>query len=218
MSESGLKRKWKSLKPKAPFLHIGLWYIASLRESHVMKYLKYLCLFFLLWFLIHTACILVDGFTDENARADVGVIFGNTVYPDGTLSPRLKARLDRGVALYQDSLLKIIVVSGGLGNEGYYEGTKMFEYLISQHIPREKIIVDNAGNNSEATVANVKKLGLANLSITVITQYHHISRAKLAFKKNGFKVVYGAHADFFELRDFYSIAREFVGYYKYLIL
>ncbi|RAV99510.1 YdcF family protein [Pseudochryseolinea flava] len=182
-----------------------------------MRYLKYTLIVLVTWFAIHTLCILIDGFTDDNVRADVGVIFGNTVHPDGTLSPRLQARLDRGLKLYQDSLVNILMVSGGLGKEGHFEGTKMFEYLVSKGVPEENIIIDNEGNNSNATVHNVQKLIVDVKSVTVVSQYHHISRAKLAFRKNGFTRVYGAHADFFELRDFYSIAREFVGYYRYLL-
>ena len=161
--------------------------------------------------------MLIDGFTDDHTKADVGVIFGNTVFPDGSLSPRLQARVDRGLKLYQDSLVKKLMVSGGLGREGHYEGTKMFEYLVSKGVPEKDIIVDNEGNNSEATVMNVKKLDFEIKSVTVVSQYHHIFRAKMAFRKNGFLEVYGAHADYFEWRDFYSIVREFVGYYKYLM-
>jgi vancomycin permeability regulator SanA len=112
-------------------------------------------------------------------------------------------------------LIDTIVVSGGLGKEGHYEGTKMAEYLVSNGVPKENIIIDNEGNTTAATAENVKRLNKNFPSVTVITQYHHISRAKLAFRKNGFQQVYGAHADFFEWRDLYSIVREFVGYYKY---
>ena len=104
------------------------------------------------------------------------------------------------------------------GKEGHYEGTKMSDYLIKKGIPESKIIIDNAGITTEATATNVSKMNLKINSVTVISQYYHISRAKLAFKNNGFDKVYGAHANYFELRDFYSLIREFAGYYKYLAM
>jgi len=178
---------------------------------------KYLIVVFLAWFIIHTTIIVIDGISDERIPADVGVILGNTVNADGTLSERLKKRCDKGIELYKDSLVKRIIVSGGLGKEGYYEGTKMCEYLVSHGVPKEKIVIDNQGNTTEETATNVKNLKLPIHSVTVISQYYHISRCKLAFKNCGFKNVYGAHAEYVEWKDLYSFLREFVGYYKYLL-
>lgn len=179
--------------------------------------IKYLIVFAITWFLVHTVFIIFDGLNDENKKSDIGVVFGNTVNADGSLSERLRKRLDKSIGLYRDSVISLICVSGGLGKEGYYEGTKMAEYLIANGIPKDKIITDNQGNTTEATAENVRDMDLKSVSVTVITQYHHISRAKLAFRKNGFTKVYGAHAEYFEIRDFYSIIREFLGYYKYLL-
>ena len=184
-------------------------------SRRIIKRLIYL---FLLWFGIHQVVIITDGLTDENSKADIAVIYGNTVHEDGTLSERLKARLDRGIQLYNDSLTEVLFVSGGLGKEGFYEGDKMQEYLIQEGIPAEKIVVDNKGNNTKQTTFNfIKKFGKEK-SVIVVSQYHHISRAKLAFRKAGIKNVSGAHCDYFELRDFYACIREFFGYYSYLLI
>ncbi len=183
-------------------------------SRRIIKRLIYL---FLLWFGIHQIVVITDGLTDENSKADIAVIYGNTVNVDGTLSERLKARLDRGIQLYNDSLADVLFVSGGLGKEGFYEGDKMQEYLIQQGIPAEKIVVDNNGSNTKQTTINfIKKFGKEK-NVVVVSQYHHISRAKLAFRKAGVKNVTGAHCDYFELRDFYACIREFFGYYSYLL-
>lgn len=171
----------------------------------------------ILWFSIHTLLILIDGLNDERIKSDVGIIFGNKVNPDGSLSERLKRRLDKGLELYNDSTIRLIFVSGGLGKEGFYEGTKMYEYLVEKGVPESRIIVDNFGNTTKATAVNLQKLNLDADSILVVSQYYHISRAKLALKNEGFKKVNGVHAEYFEVRDLYSIIREFAGYYKYLM-
>lgn len=67
---------------------------------------KYISLFLTLWLITHTISILIDGFNDEIGKAEVAVILGNTVNEDGSLSPRLKARLDKGLELYKDSVVK----------------------------------------------------------------------------------------------------------------
>ncbi len=169
------------------------------------------------WFCIHTVMIIADGLTDEREPSDVGIILGSTVNADGTLSERLTARLDKGVDLYKDSVVGMLVVSGGLGKEGFYEGTKMAEYLVAQGVPAGKITIDNAGVTTAATARNCRTMDLKANSVTIISQYFHISRTKLAFKNEGYTDVKGVHAQYFELRDVYSIVREFFGYYKYLI-
>ncbi len=181
------------------------------------KKIKVIIYAFLLWFVIHQLVIITDGLNDENTKTDIAVIYGNTVHENGTISERLKARLDRGIELYQDSSVKTLFVSGGLGKEGFYEGDKMQEYLIQKGIPAEKIVVDNNGINTKQTTLNFIKQFGKDKSITIVSQYYHISRAKLAFRKNGIKNVSGAHCNYFEIRDFYSCIREFFGYYSYLL-
>lgn len=92
------------------------------------KVFKYLSVIIFSWFTVHTICIILDGINDDHIQSDAGVILGNKVNPDGTLSERLEKRCDKGIELFKDSLVKILIVSGGLGKEGYYEGTKMSEY------------------------------------------------------------------------------------------
>lgn len=168
------------------------------------------------WFLIHTFFIVADGSVDEREKGDVGVILGSTVNADGTLSERIRKRLDKGVQLYRDSLIGL-VVSGGLGKEGFYEGTKKAEYLRAQGVPENKIIIDNAGITTAATARNFRRMNLKPGSVIVVSQYFHISRTKLAFRNEGYAHVKGVHADYFEARDLYSIIREFFGFYKYLL-
>jgi vancomycin permeability regulator SanA len=162
--------------------------------------------------------IIYDGLTDEIVASDVAVILGNKVNEDGSLSPRLKARLDKGLELYQDSIVKTLFVSGGIGKENQPEGTRMAEYLIAKGVMKDAVVIDDFGNNTRYTVENVRNRLTNQRSIIVVTQYHHITRSKLAFKQGGFNEVYGAHAEYFEWRDFYSCFREFFAFYKYLWL
>jgi len=185
-----------------------------LKMKQVVRYFL-ICLF--AWFLIHEIFIIVDGLNDGTDKSEVAVIFGNTVNADGTISDRLKARLDRGLKLYNDSLVKTINVSGGLGIEGYLEGTKMAEYLELKGVLKKDITVDNEGNNSKLTAINFAKSHSSTKSVTLVSQFYHISRAKLAFKKVGIENVKAVHCNYYELRDIYSLIREFPAYYKYLL-
>lgn len=172
-----------------------------------------------IWFIIHTTFTIIDGLNDELEHADAAVVLGNKVEVDGQPSERLKARLDRAAELYDGGYFTFIIVSGGMGKEGFDEAKVMKSYLIDNGVPEEIIKEDNNGYNSYMTGQNASKMmdELELDSVMVITQYFHVSRTKLAFRKMGIKEVFSAHAKIFEFRDIYSIVREFPAYYKYLL-
>jgi vancomycin permeability regulator SanA len=185
------------------------------------KWRKYaaILLVFPLWFLIHTIYIVADGLTDEIAKTDVAVVLGNTVEPSGKPSERLKARLDKAVELYEKNLVGKIIVSGGFGVEGFEEADVMRDYLVSRGVSESDIILDRDGYDTHKTAVNTRAIMQANgfQSVTIVSQYFHITRTRLAFQKAGIENIYAAHAEYFELRDIYSILREFTGFYTYAL-
>ncbi len=169
----------------------------------------------LIWFLGHIVYITIDGLTKNEKNADIGVILGNKVNEDGALSERLEKRLECGLNLYRNGQVKRLIVSGGLGKEGFYEGDKMKEYLIKKNVPDSLVIIDNFGNNTLATVNNTIRLkdSLKFESLIIVSQYFHLTRTKMLFREQGFKNVSSVSPKYFEFRDFYSLFREFVAYY-----
>ena len=166
-----------------------------------------------------TAIALVaDGLTDNPKPADVAIVFGSKVEPNGRPSARLRARLDAGAALYHQALAKDIIVSGGFGKEGYDEAVVMKQYLVDSGIPADRIVVDSHGDNTLLTAQNAALIMKDRnaTSAIIVSQYFHISRARLALKRCGVSTVTSVHAKCFEPRDFYSIAREVAAYYAYL--
>jgi vancomycin permeability regulator SanA len=176
---------------------------------------KLIIIAFLVWLMGHSIYTTFDGLTDKGYKSDIAVILGNKVNEDGTLSERLTKRLKCGLSLYKNGRVKKIIVSGGLGKEGFYEGNKMKDFLISNHVPDSVIIVDNYGNNTIATINNTLRLkdSLKFKSIIVVSQYFHLTRTKMLFRKHGFNNVSSVSPNYFEVRDLYSLLREFGAYY-----
>ena len=170
------------------------------------------------WFFIHCGYLLVDGFNSPIDKSDVAVVLGNKVEPNGQPSPRLKARLDAALELFQQGKTNNIIVSGGHGKEGFYEADKMKEYLVEQGVPDSLIIVDNKGDNTLKTAINTQAICKAKgyKSVTVVSQWFHITRTKQMLKGSGL-VVDSAAPGYFEWRDFYAVTREFVAFYAYLL-
>jgi vancomycin permeability regulator SanA len=158
--------------------------------------------------------IVLDGLSDDVQLSDVGVVLGSKVMLDGTPSDRLRARLDRAAELYGQGAFKYIIVSGGTGVEGFSEAQVMADYLAGQRaVPRSAIVLDEHGENTEATARNSAALMRAQglTSALVVTQYFHISRSRYALRCAGIQTVRSAHARFFEARDVYSTAREVIA-------
>ena len=172
------------------------------------------------WVAVHTLLITLDGLQDNQQHADIAIILGNKVNEDGTLSERLAQRLACGLALYRSGRVPRLLVSGGLGKEGFLEGTKMRYYLRAHGVPDTVIVVDNAGNNTQQTVRNTVRLQpvLRFQRVLVVSQFYHLSRTKMLFRQAGFTKVSGASPVYFEWRDVYSLLREFVAYYQALLL
>lgn len=170
-------------------------------------------------FILGAVLIVADGLRDDIHPADVAVVLGNTVERDGRPSARLRARLDKAVELYRGGLFRHIIVSGGVGVEGFNEAEVMKSYLISQGVPEGRIVADGGGLTTSLTARNAARLMQEQgwQSALVISQYFHIPRTRLAVESCGVRPVYSAHAEYFELRDVYSIAREVIGYGAYLV-
>ncbi|NLW47384.1 MAG: YdcF family protein [Firmicutes bacterium] len=184
------------------------------------QFLKTIVILCVAWFGIHIGLIIFDGLNDNLNKADLGIVLGNKVDNNGQPSNRLKSRLDKAVELYHKGFFRYIIVSGGIGKEGFDEAEVMRDYLINNRIPSKVIIIDSRGKNTYLTAINSKLImeSFGFKSALIITQYYHVTRTRLAFSKVGIEKVFSAHADFFELRDIYSLLREFFGYYKYILL
>lgn len=170
-------------------------------------------------FLLATATLVLAGLNDKLAPADVIVVPGNTILPDGTPSPRLEARLDAALKQFQEHRAPRILVSGATGKEGFDEAAAMARYLQSRGVPDGAIIEDNQGWTTDATARNAAALMRKHgwKTAMVATQYFHVPRFRLALERSGISVSGNVHAPYFELRDLYSIPRETVGYAVYFI-
>lgn len=173
----------------------------------------------LLSLLAAVSALVLDGFTDDLFKADAALVLGNSVFPDGTLSPRLRGRVERGMELYKSGLVPKIVVSGGLGKEGHYEGTTMAAWLVAHGVPEQDVVIDNEGINTAASAKNFAAICDAHDfgSVIVVSQFFHISRCRLALKQAGVEQIGTAHSRVYGGRDVYATLREVVAYGKYAI-
>lgn len=173
------------------------------------------------WAAVHLTAISVDGCHDEVvATADVAVVLGNRVTPGGIPSPRLLRRLERAVDLYRAGTVARVIVSGGQDPGSPHEADVMRTVLLAAGVPDAAIVVDRGGVDTHHTARFTRDYMRAHglTSAIAVSQFYHLSRCKLALRRFGVPAVYAAHAALeFELRDPWSMGRELVGYYAYLL-
>jgi vancomycin permeability regulator SanA len=171
------------------------------------------------FFAVSTIAIVWDGVTDELQRADVALVMGAKVKTDGTPSHRLTARLDTAADLFERGYFEYLIVSGGLGWEGYDEAQVMAAYLVDHGVPEARIFIDSGGTDTFMTARNASRIMRTNdmHSVLVITQYFHVPRTKLTLKRFGVTPVYSVNATYWGLRDLLYIPREVMAYYYYLL-
>ena len=172
-----------------------------------------LCL--LLFFVGMVTFITVDGLTNTSTPCELGVVLGNKVHPSGRMSVALRKRMEQAMVVWNGGLVDRLMVSGGLGKEGHDEAIVMRDYLLKMGVPRDKIIVDSQGLDTRLTSLHAKETGAE--SVIVITNYFHISRAKLACRQAGIPVVHGSAPIYFHWTNLWSVPREVIGWWAYLL-
>ena len=112
------------------------------------------------------------------------IVLGNKVELSGEPSKRLQYRLNKSYELFQSGMGQKIIVSGGIGKEGFDEAKVMASYLIEKGVPTEKIIRDNEGNTTYDSALNCRSiLNDSNAqSVIVVSQYFHLLRSKIALR------------------------------------
>ncbi len=163
------------------------------------------------------ALIAYDGLHDRLGKADVGVVLGNKVEPNGEPSLDLATRLDEAADLYRRGYFPTVIVSGGVGPGNYDEPAAMRAYLMRQGVPDAAIVLDRGGVNTRATAADsarwMRARGVSR--VLVVSQFYHLSRSRLAFERCGVRTVYTAHGRRFSSRDVFGLGRDTVGYLVY---
>jgi len=127
---------------------------------------------------------------DEARQADIIVIMGAAEYR-GRPSPVLKARLDHGLDLWRRKLAPRILTTGGRGGDPVFtEGEVGRNYLMSQNVPPEAIVVEpEAESTAQSISATAEIMRRMNLhSCLMVTDGYHVYRAKRMLQEHGVTV------------------------------
>lgn len=188
-----------STKAPLPFsLIMFVIFVVISASTHFMhayksKPVEYVVAFLivLLWLVLFPlAQIELFGRTNYETKSEIVVVFGARVYPNGTVSATVRDRMDAALDLYRRGLAKKILITGGVDADGIDETQGMLNYGISQGIPKSAFVLDNKGNNTDASVINTTKYFEEHniTQVLAVSKYYHLPRIKMAYRAQHFNV------------------------------
>jgi len=131
---------------------------------------------------------------NEVRHADVIVVFGAAEYA-GHPSPVYRARLEHGLALFQQGVAPYIITTGGQGDDPTYtEGGVGRSFLVSQGVPESRIIAETQSDDTSESSERIAGIMRANdmKSAVVVSDGYHIYRIKQMMARQGIDQTFGS--------------------------
>lgn len=150
-----------------------------------------------------------DELLDTNC--DFIVVLGAGIEEDGSPSPILKERLDKAISLYEDGIAEDIIVSGG-NDAAQSEISAMRNYLTDNDVPRNAILSDTQGDNTFASIRDLRDIYGAH-SVVLVSQRFHLYRAIYIAEKMDIET-YGCPASIYRITDSDLLTREYFARLK----
>ncbi|GAA4668420.1 ElyC/SanA/YdcF family protein [Nocardioides nanhaiensis] len=113
---------------------------------------------------------------DAVRPAQVAIVPGSLVRPDGSLGDVVQERLDAAVALHEAGTVEKILVSGDNGDPSYNEPDAMRDAALAAGVPAEDVFTDYAGFSTWHTMRRAREVFEVE-SAVVVTQGFHTARA-----------------------------------------
>jgi SanA protein len=112
----------------------------------------------------------------EVPEAEVAIVPGALVEPDGDMSTMLAARVEQASRLWHAGKVEKILVSGDHGSWKYDEPDTMRKALVRDGVAPRDVFEDHAGFDTWATMARARSIFEVR-SAVVVTQGFHMPRA-----------------------------------------
>lgn len=112
----------------------------------------------------------------ELSNFDYILVLGAGIMDDGSPSPMLQERLDKGIELYKEGISKKILMSGDHMTDEHDEVNAMKDYAANRGVPPEDIYMDHAGISTYDSIYRLKKIFEAQ-NVIIVTQKYHLYRS-----------------------------------------
>jgi uncharacterized SAM-binding protein YcdF (DUF218 family) len=134
------------------------------------------------------ALVYIQARTDETRPVDAIVVMGAAQY-NGRPSPVFLARLEQSLALYNDGVAPVIVVTGGKQpGDAYTEAEVAQAWLSERGVPEGAIRMENAGRTTWGSVQGVPEVLSVEggTRVLVVSDGFHLLRSELMLREVGY--------------------------------
>jgi uncharacterized SAM-binding protein YcdF (DUF218 family) len=117
---------------------------------------------------------------DETRPADVIVVLGSAVRPDGRPSASLRARTLHAIALYKAGYAPALFLTGGVGRFGPSEASAMRQLALGAGIPGSALVLDETATSTQESVANAARAARERgwRTALLVSEPFHMLRAR----------------------------------------
>jgi uncharacterized SAM-binding protein YcdF (DUF218 family) len=124
---------------------------------------------------------------ERRRRADVIIVLGARIGPEGVASPALRRRLERGVALFHAGAAPFLLLTGGTVGGGPPEAEAMRKLALAAGVPARRIVLEPTARSTFENALRAADIMRARgwSRALVVTDRHHLPRALLAFRGAG---------------------------------
>ena len=138
-------------------------------------------------YTVSLVMVLVVSQQDQRQPVDAIVVLGAAQY-NGRPSPVLRARLNQALALYQERLAPMVVVTGGIGRgDTTSEAIVGRRYLVSHGVPEGAVVAQGEGRTTMASMTAVtawlRARGLRR--VLLVSDPFHMFRLRLEARRTG---------------------------------
>ena len=173
----------------------------------------------ILLFLICEGFVLRGFGSRAPEGLDYLIVLGAQIHEDGP-SAVLKYRLDAAVDYLRENESTLCIVTGGKGEgEPRSEGEGMKQYLVSQGVDPERVIVESRACNTVQNIIFSKQLMTSpDVSTALVTNNFHVTRATALARRQGLTDVYAiaapsdpAYLPNNMFREFFGLTKDFLA-------
>lgn len=108
--------------------------------------------------------------------AEVAIVLGALVHPNGQLSSVVRDRVERGVQLYHQRKVRKLLLTGDHGRVSYDEVNSMARYALARGVPEEDLFLDHAGFSTYESMYRARDVFRVKRAL-VVTQEFHLARS-----------------------------------------
>lgn len=133
------------------------------------------------------------------------VVFGYALGKGGAVQPRMKARIEKALALYKARPKTVFILTGGVAQGGMTEAYVMQQQLEKAGVPGSQLILEDRALDTVGNAVNcahiLSKMRLSSDSVVVITSASHMRRALTTLRATFSQQESLSSVRFFELAE-----------------